>query len=131
MHRILVNTFITGYRRRRRDRLTFTESSEVVERSLEAAGIEPPGQDEGLGDEVTLALARLPEEFRRVLILVDIDEHSYREAAERIGCPVGTVMSRLHRARRAMQEQLREFAASEGYLARGCAPEPWAPAVAC
>ena len=116
MHRILVNTFINGYRRRRREREILGEiTRDVVEtrgwdRSLRAV----PG--EGLGDEVTAALDALPPEFREVLVLVDLDDRSYKDAATAIGCPIGTVMSRLHRARRAMKQRLGEYAVTEGYV---------------
>ncbi len=116
MHRILTNTFINGYRRRRREREILGEirrdvsDAESWERSL--FGV--PG--EGLGDEVTVALGRLAPEFRDVIVLVDLRGKSYREAADAIGCPIGTVMSRLHRARRAMKRELSDYAVSQGYV---------------
>jgi RNA polymerase sigma-70 factor (ECF subfamily) len=112
MHRILVNTFINGYRRRRREREILGEIRRDTRGEPERPGI--PG--EGLGDEVTAALRTLPDEFRQVLVLVDLDERSYKDAATTIGCPIGTVMSRLHRARRAMKEQLSHYATTEGYV---------------
>jgi RNA polymerase sigma-70 factor (ECF subfamily) len=66
--------------------------------------------------EIEAALAQLPEEHRAVVILADVEELSYKEIAEVIGCPIGTVMSRLHRARRALQELLVEHAASLGLV---------------
>ena len=106
MHRILVNTFINGYRRRRREREILSEIK------LERRAV--PG--EALGDEVTAALATLPTEFREVLIIVDLGGQSYKEAAAQIGCPIGTVMSRLHRARRQMKRELCDYAVAEGYV---------------
>ncbi|HKU37928.1 MAG TPA: sigma-70 family RNA polymerase sigma factor [Polyangiales bacterium] len=64
--------------------------------------------------EIESALAKLPEEHRTVVILADVEELSYKEIAEVIGCPIGTVMSRLHRARKALQELLVEHAVSLG-----------------
>jgi len=64
--------------------------------------------------EIEAALAKLPEEHRTVVILADVEELSYKEIAEVIGCPIGTVMSRLHRARKALQELLVEHAVSLG-----------------
>jgi RNA polymerase sigma-70 factor (ECF subfamily) len=64
--------------------------------------------------EIEAALAQLPEEHRAVVILADVEELSYKEIAEVIGCPIGTVMSRLHHARKALQELLAEHAASLG-----------------
>lgn len=113
MHRILVNSFISGYRRRRREREILGEIRSADARvHAPAPGV--PG--EGLGDEVAEALALLPEEFREVLVLVDLDERSYKDAARTLGCPIGTVMSRLHRARQAMKRQLSNYALTEGYV---------------
>lgn len=117
MHRILVNTFINGYRRRRREREILGEIKQEVreDRSWDGGVHRVPG--EGLGDEVTAALEALPAEFRQVLVLVDLDDRSYKDAASVIGCPIGTVMSRLHRARRAMKQRLSDYAVTEGYVA--------------
>lgn len=114
MHRILVNTFINGYRRRRREREILGEIRRDVGFDGERGPRAIPG--EGLGDEVASALSLLPDEFRQVLVLVDLDERSYKDAARELGCPIGTVMSRLHRARRAMKRQLSEYALAEGYV---------------
>ena len=116
MHRILVNTFINGYRRRRREKEILGEikAGTKVERSWDRGVRRVPG--ERLGDEVTAALGTLPDEFRQVSVLVDLEEQSYKDAASAIGCPIGTVMSRLHRARRAMKLQLSEYAVTEGYV---------------
>ena len=116
MHRILVNTFINGYRRRRREREILGEIRHEVrdEPSWDGGVRAVPG--EGLGDEVTAALESLPHEFRQVLVLVDLADRSYKDAASTIGCPIGTVMSRLHRARRAMKERLSDYAVNEGYV---------------
>ena len=61
-------------------------------------------------DEVLAALATLPDHYREAVRLVDIEGLPYKDASERIGCPLGTVMSRLHRARRLLREQLAEYA---------------------
>ena len=116
MHRILTNTFINGYRRRRREREILGEIKENVQAAeiWDRRVTSVPG--EGLGDEVTAALATLAPEFREVLMLVDLRGLPYKLAAEMIGCPIGTVMSRLHRARRTMKEQLSTYAVSEGYV---------------
>jgi len=65
--------------------------------------------------EVDAALRRLPEAFRSALLLVDVEELTYEEAAAALGCPVGTLRSRLFRARKALYVALREFAARAGY----------------
>ena len=76
-------------------------------------------EEASLHDEVAAAIASLPFAHRTVLMLVAVEELSYREAAARIGCPIGTIMSRLHRARRAIEGRLRPFAVEEGYLPDG------------
>lgn len=117
MHRILLNTFINGYRRRRRERdiLQTVHAQELRDQGWDASVAMTPG--ETLGDEVQAALDALPEDFRRVVVLVDLEERSYRDAADAIGCPIGTVMSRLHRARRAMKQKLSDYATTSGHLA--------------
>jgi RNA polymerase sigma-70 factor (ECF subfamily) len=118
MHRILLNTFINGYRKRRRERdvLAAVQVEELRALGWDARLANTPG--ESLGDEVSAAMARLPEEFRRVLVLVDLEEQSYRDTAVILGCPIGTVMSRLHRARSAMKRELGRYAVTEGYVAQ-------------
>lgn len=116
MHRILVNTFINGYRRRRREREILGEIKRDVRGDMDSDRSLRSVPGEGLGDEVTAALESLPPEFQQVLVLVDLGDRSYKDAADAIGCPIGTVMSRLHRARRAMKRQLGDYAVAEGYV---------------
>jgi RNA polymerase sigma-70 factor (ECF subfamily) len=109
LHRILRNTFASRYRKRRREREVIerahSEGALYAERAR-ASSEEPRVVAASLSDEVMRALEALPTDFRAVLELVVIDGLSYREAADRLGCPIGTVMSRLHRARAAMVVQL-------------------------
>lgn len=111
--RILVNAFINGYRRRARERrLLDVETDPTREESLFSSaqrrgrladgGIVP----EGLDDELHAALESLSPDFRAVVVLVDLDEMSYQEAARTLRCPLGTVMSRLHRARGQLRRRL-------------------------
>jgi RNA polymerase sigma-70 factor, ECF subfamily len=69
-----------------------------------------------LDSEVETALKALPEEYRTTLLLVDVEELTYEEAARVLACPIGTVRSRLSRARRMMQVALRDYAREKGYL---------------
>ena len=71
---------------------------------------------EELGTAVQAALGKLPEEFRSVVTLVDIEDQSYATAAEILGVPVGTVRSRLFRGRRLMQQDLLAYAQDAGLL---------------
>jgi RNA polymerase sigma-70 factor (ECF subfamily) len=113
MHRILFRTFVDRYRRRRREREIL---GQVHQEELHAAGsaLGSGLPTERLSDEVERAIAKLHPDFREVLELVDLEGKSYRDAAQVVGCPVGTVMSRLHRARRAMKQQLADYALEHG-----------------
>ena len=69
-----------------------------------------------LEKEIVRALDELPEEFRLAVVLSDVEELSYREIADIMGCPIGTVMSRLHRGRRLLKRRLYEHARSFGII---------------
>lgn len=71
--------------------------------------------DNALGDEVTVALMSLPEEFREVILMCDIENFSYEEIAKTIDLPIGTVRSRLFRARNMLKEKLKKYALNLGY----------------
>lgn len=129
--RILTNRFISDYRRDRR-RGAATSLDEVPEfslweRSREAGLHERQGDPaESLlsrldAEQVRSALGRLPEEFRLAAILYFLDDLSYREIADVLGVPVGTVRSRLHRGRQLLQRELWGLAVAHGVVA---APMP-------
>ena len=86
---------------------------------------EPPMNPEGaffhqaLDDEVVRAIDALPEEFREVLVLSDLGDLKYREITRVPGLPIGTVKSRLFRARRLLQEELLTYAREAGYVSKG------------
>jgi len=69
-----------------------------------------------MDEEVAAALDKLPREFRSAVILVDIDEYSYEEAAGMMGCPIGTVRSRVSRGRRLLEEGLKDYARKRGFI---------------
>lgn len=77
-----------------------------------------------LSDEVVEALDKVPVDFRMVVILADLQDFSYKEIAEMLDIPIGTVMSRLHRGRKAMQKALIDFATERGLLERTPEPDP-------
>ena len=72
--------------------------------------------DHSLSEDVARALADIPADFRLAVVLCDIEGFSYKEIAEIMECPVGTVMSRLHRGRRLLKQSLREYAIAQGVL---------------
>jgi len=92
------------------------ESEEFVEANL--TYVEPV--PEHITDEDFLAaLDRVPTDFRAVILLVDVEEFAYREAAQILGIPIGTVMSRLSRGRKILREELAQFADAYGIGGRG------------
>jgi RNA polymerase sigma-70 factor (ECF subfamily) len=113
LYRILTNTFINSYRKRQRepqtDSLDETEDWYLYSRMAER-GTEPSAETsviESLPDEdVQEALSSLPDQFRIAVLLADVEGFSYKEIAEITGVPIGTVMSRLHRGRKALEKRL-------------------------
>lgn len=123
--RIQMNAFLNRERRRANEPVPrdfgVDEPPERVlsqEEEVTAEGLEGLF-DRHVSDEVKRAVDALPGEFRAVLVLNSIAGLSYEETAAALGCPIGTVMSRLYRARRALRGELREFARREGFLREG------------
>ena len=108
-HRILFNTYVNHYRKKKREREALDELRELPRRA-ERAPLE------GFGDEVVAALGALQPEFREAVELVDISELSYQDAADALRCPVGTVMSRLHRGRKRLRRALHGYAIGQGVV---------------
>lgn len=71
---------------------------------------------EGMDEQLVRAMEELPEEYQTVMLLWAVDDLSYKEIAHAVGVPIGTVMSRLHRARQKLSEKLRDFARKEGMI---------------
>jgi RNA polymerase sigma-70 factor (ECF subfamily) len=114
--KILTNSFINGYRRKTRQR-RLAQNEELLfcpRRRRAAHQPEATLMESMLADEVIAALESLPDEFVEAVALADLAGMSYREVAARIGCPIGTVMSRLHRARKLLAEQLTDYAREQG-----------------
>lgn len=119
--KVLVNLFYNQYHKGKRDRRLAdeAESEESYERFVSAAslsGRDPEGDllDRLSRDRLRAAVATLPEEYRTVVLLCDVEGLAYREIADAVGCPIGTVMSRLFRARRALQRMLVQEAIDAG-----------------
>lgn len=103
---ILRNTERNRHRRRRPELLSDPDMVEDRGPRTEADEVERRAEDREFDEAVTAALQELPENFRRVVELVDVDGLTYQEAADVLDVPLGTVMSRLHRARRRIRELL-------------------------
>ena len=127
LYRILTNTYINSYRAKKRrpdeSDLEEVEDLYLYRRlgGLEAAAAGRSAEDELLDiytdDEVKQAIEALPEQFRMAVLLADVEGFSYKEIAEILDVPIGTVMSRLHRGRKGLQKKLWEYAVERGLVA--------------
>jgi RNA polymerase sigma-70 factor (ECF subfamily) len=136
--RIVTNTFINEYQRKKRSRQVLdaataeqdtTDGVLIHASANERQNPERALLDRSVSDDVQRALDGLPEDFRTAVVLCDVQGLSYKEIAEIMQTPVGTVMSRLFRGRKLLAAALREFALSEGYVRSGGEQAP-APAAA-
>ena len=104
---ILFSVFVTRWRRRRRERNALENLATDPCAWTVPVGFTAPDRGPGaLTASTRRKLDALPEGFRAVIVMVDIEQRSYREAARELGVPVGTVMSRLHRARKLLAAQM-------------------------
>ncbi|MDP9020971.1 MAG: sigma-70 family RNA polymerase sigma factor [Actinomycetota bacterium] len=134
LYRILTNTFINRYRKQQRrpdeSSLDDVEDFFLYRRlgGLEGARAGRSAEDELLDlfgeSEVKDALESLPEQFRLAVLLADVEGFSYKEIAEILDVPVGTVMSRLHRGRKGLQKRLYDFARDRRLTDAEPAPAP-------
>jgi RNA polymerase sigma-70 factor (ECF subfamily) len=125
LFKILTNTFINSYKRKKRSKeilnaaVAEQESTDGVLIHAQALSQRTPAElivEQSLSEDVERALAAIPADFRVAVVLCDIEGFSYKEIAEIIECPVGTVMSRLHRGRRLLHKELQDYARSQGIL---------------
>jgi RNA polymerase sigma-70 factor, ECF subfamily len=117
LHRILANTFINSYRKKRREPIQDLGAEFSEDWQTGNDPLTPPARSaeaealERLADsEILQALRDLPEEFRVAIYLADIEGYPYKQIAEMMGTPIGTVMSRLHRGRAKLRTQLAAYA---------------------
>src|SRR5438270_13814112 len=129
LYRILTNTFINAYRakKRRPDESDIDDIENLylyrrlggLEGAASGRSAEDVVLDQFTETEVKEAIEALPEQFRLAVLLGDVEGFSYKEIAEILQIPIGTVMSRLHRGRRALQKRLYEFGRQRGLVPRG------------
>jgi RNA polymerase sigma-70 factor, ECF subfamily len=120
LFRIMKNSYINRYRKETRepgmvdydDVENFYDS--IRDDSTDSNDLQKQMYSNMLSDEVTTALQSLPEDFRTVVILCDIEQLTYEEISDFLNCPIGTVRSRLHRGRKMLEEKLHDYAKERG-----------------
>ena len=121
LFRILKNSFINDYRKKSKEpsKVDYQEvetfyNSEDVDRQI-TPDLRVEALQDMIGDEISVALNSLDVDFRTVIILCDLEGFKYEEMAKILDIPIGTVRSRLHRARNLLKEKLSEYARKMGY----------------
>lgn len=124
LFRIMKNTYINKYRKETKepDKVDYEEVENFYENikpsSTDSAHLEKDIFDNLLDDELSEAINSLPDDFKTVVILCDIEGFTYEEIADFIDVPVGTVRSRLHRARKMLFTKLQKYASERGFISK-------------
>lgn len=125
LFRILKNSYINDYRKtvREPNKVDYEDVQNFYENvkadEVNSKHYEQDAFSDLLDDEITKVLSALPEDFRTVIILSDIEGFTYEEIADFVDIPVGTVRSRLHRARKMLYSQLYDYAKDRGFVKKG------------
>lgn len=119
---IMKNSFINEYRKQSKQpgKVDYDDISNFYENiksnEVEFSHIVGDSFSDVLDDDITEALSSLPTDFQTIIILSDIEGYNYEEIAEFMSCPIGTVRSRLHRARKMMYSKLHDYASGKGFV---------------
>jgi RNA polymerase sigma-70 factor (ECF subfamily) len=122
LFRILKNSYINDYRKHSKEpsKVDYDDIENFYE-NIKSSEVKSSHTTEDafsnlMGDEINKAIAELPEDFRTVILLSDIEGFTYEEIADFVDCPIGTVRSRLHRARKMLYAKLHQYAKEKGYV---------------
>jgi RNA polymerase sigma-70 factor (ECF subfamily) len=124
LFRIMKNSYINRYRKESKEPDTVDYEdvqnfyTSVRDESADANDLQETLFGNLLDDDIAKAIAELPEDFRTVVILCDIEGLTYEEIAEFVDCPLGTVRSRLHRGRNLLRSKLMQYAKNRGYVSK-------------
>ena len=124
LFRIMKNSYINDYRKQTKepDKIDYEDVQNFYENiksdQVEMQHYEPDAFTNLLDDEISSAITDLPEDFRTVIILSDIEGFTYEEISDFVDIPVGTVRSRLHRARKMLYAQLYDYAKDKGFVTK-------------
>jgi RNA polymerase sigma-70 factor (ECF subfamily) len=108
---------LNGKRRLKLGQLKLVEDTE--EQIAQTVAFEPPIPQELTDEDILKAIAAIPPKFSQIVLLTDVEDFSYKEVAELLQVPIGTVMSRLHRGRRLLRQELTEYRRTFGIAAEG------------
>ncbi len=123
LFRILKNSYINNYRKKSKQpsQVDYDEIASFYETiradRTDTSDLENRMYRDLIDDDISLALEQLPEDFRTVVLLCDIEDFTYEEIANMLDVPIGTIRSRLHRGRNLLKSQLLEYAQQRGYPA--------------
>lgn len=122
LFKVLINTFINQYRKGKKEpHLVDFDSIESFHESIEEEVLTTPITesetkfDELLDADVKKALEELPDDFRMAILLSIVEGFSYKEISQMMGCPIGTIMSRIYRGRKLLKEKLARYAKKHGF----------------
>ncbi len=122
LFRILKNSYINNYRKKSKkpSQVDYDEVSSFYEtirdERTDTSDLEDTMYRELIDDDITKALDDIPEDFRTVVLLCDVEDFTYEEIANMLDVPIGTIRSRLHRGRNLLKAQLMEYAENRGYV---------------
>jgi len=121
--KILTNTYINQYRKKLKaplqielDKVSYSHSNDSDTHKGVIENFGSSGYKDLFDDEINTTLDGLTDDFKIVVLLADVESFSYKEIANIVNCPLGTVMSRLSRGRKQLQNQLRDYAIKGGFL---------------